>query len=120
MARKVTHVSPAERLRLVREIDIFHPWQSLDEKRFCRRCGGTFRGAEIKVVSAQDGTGYRLECPTEGCPSVPIEWIIVEAIEKPQSIDPRLRAQFPRRFLPARHPQYRPALFGFLRVPQII
>lgn len=104
MAPQVTDISPAERLRLVREIDIFHPWQSLDEKRYCRRCGETFRGHAIKIVLARDGTGYRLECPTEGCPSVPIEWIIVEAIEKPLSIDPQLPAPFPRRFLPARHP----------------
>jgi hypothetical protein len=120
MAPKVADISPAEKLRLVREFDIFHPWQSLDEKRYCRRCGGTFRGREIKVVSARDGTGYRLECPTEGCPSVPIEWIIVEAAEKPPPIDAQLPPSFTRDSLPARHPQYRPSMFGFLRVPQMI
>jgi hypothetical protein len=120
MAPRVIDISPDEKLRLVREIDIFHPWQSLHEKRYCRRCGGTFTGYEIRVVLARDGTGYRLECPSEGCPSVPIEWIIVEATEKPLLIDPQSRAPFSRHSLPTRYPQYRPGLFGFLRVPQII
>jgi hypothetical protein len=119
MAPKVADISPRGKLRLIREIDIFHPWQSLDEIRYCRRCGQTFSGHEIKVVTAEDGTSHRLECPTEGCPSVPIEWILVEGLEKQLAINPRLHVTLSRGCHPARHPQYRPGLFGFLRVPQI-
>jgi hypothetical protein len=118
MAPEPAHFSPGEKLGLVRELDIFHPWDSLDEKRYCRRCGGIFTGHEIKVIAAGDGANYRLECPTDGCPSVPIEWIMLEPSKERVLLRPDLQVEFSHTSPPARYPQYRPGLFGFLRVPQ--
>jgi hypothetical protein len=73
---------PAKKLKVLRALDIFHPWKSLDEVRFCRRCGAQFTGREIKVFHGRHGRRYRLECPTEACPSVPIEWIVPETTMK--------------------------------------
>ena len=72
-------LSPAEKLRALRELDIFHPWESIDEQRHCRHCGTTIRGREIRVFAApRSDPPIRLECPTEGCLSVPLEWIMLE------------------------------------------
>jgi len=80
MSPNVLHLAPAKKLKTLKEIDIFHPWNSLDEHRRCGRCGQVFTGREIRVCRGwQDGKRYRLECPTEGCPSVPIEWMVVTA-----------------------------------------
>ncbi|MBA3650536.1 MAG: hypothetical protein H0W66_03390 [Chthoniobacterales bacterium] len=73
-------LSAAEKLDALREVDIFHRWQSIDEQRYCRRCGQLFIGRQINVFRGwRDQGPYRLQCPTEGCPSVPIEWIVLEA-----------------------------------------
>lgn len=72
-------LSPAEKLTTLRELDIFHRWDSIDEKRLCRRCGQIISGQEISVVESRHSRGgVRLECPTEGCPSVPIESLMLE------------------------------------------
>jgi hypothetical protein len=82
-------LSRAEKLAIVRERDIFHLWGSLDEKRFCQRCGATFSGNEIKVFPGRRaGIPYRLECPTAGCPSVPIEWMMVDSTLKRATTPP--------------------------------
>ena len=115
MSRDPAAISPAKKLRLLRQLDVFHPWESLEEKRFCRRCGETFSGSEISVVGAQHGTSYRLECPTKGCPSVPIEWIIVSS-ETPVSHPSQASAGDGSKPVPVWHRPYRRRLFGFLRV----
>lgn len=105
-----------EKLSALHEVDIFHRWSSIEERRYCRRCGESFSGREIKVFAGRRGEGqYRLECPTEGCPAVPIEWIVLEAepqrpVDSPQPVIEAglARAQIPR-------PQL--GLFSFLRVP---
>ncbi len=72
-------LSPEEKLETLRELDIFHHWDSIDERRLCRRCGQIISGREIKVSdSRHNPRGVRLECPTEGCPSVPFEWLMLE------------------------------------------
>jgi hypothetical protein len=71
--------SSEEKLNALHEVDIFHNWDSLDERRLCRRCGQIISGRDIKVVgSRQSHGGVRLECPTPGCLSVPIEWLMLE------------------------------------------
>ena len=105
-------LSAAKKLNALREVDIFHRWDSLDEKRFCRRCGQTFSGHAIKVFRGRrNGGRYRLECPTEGCPSVPIEWIVPEA-ETARQRAPAEQAHGRRRWR-------RSTLFTFLRVPRM-
>jgi hypothetical protein len=90
MAAYLLELAPAKKLRALREADIFHPWHSLDEKRHCRRCGQIFTGRQIKVYRVRgEGMRYRLECPTEGCPSVPIEWMVSDGL--PREADRPLR-----------------------------
>jgi hypothetical protein len=82
-------LSGAEKLAIMRERDIFHPWGSLDEKRLCQRCGAIFSGHEINVFPGRrHGIPYRLECPTPGCPSVPIEWMMVDSIAQSGTAPP--------------------------------
>ena len=76
---QLSSLTPAEKLAALCELDIFHHWDSIDEKRLCRRCGQIISGREIKVTgSRRSPAGVRLECPTEGCPSVPFEWLMLE------------------------------------------
>ena len=78
-------LTPEEKMEALRALDIFHPWEALDEKRLCVRCGQIISGHEIKVFGGKRGEGpLRLECPTEGCASVPIEWLMLDpAAESP-------------------------------------
>ena len=115
-------LSPEEKLEILRSLDIFHPWESLDETRICGRCGQVFAGHDIKVFgAARTEGGMRLECPTEGCLSVPIEWILMESSDETPSgqaqesphplVEP---LEEPDRSQQAARP--RPGLFGFVRV----
>lgn len=68
-------LSADERLRLLREIDRFSPWYSLDDKRVCGICERVFWGREIRFQE-QAQTGYALRCPTENCPAVFSHWLV--------------------------------------------
>ncbi len=71
--------TPAARLRALQKLDVFHHWASIDEKRYCRRCGATITGRQIHIYSGwQDTRPARLECPTPGCLAVPLEWLMFE------------------------------------------
>lgn len=85
MPPKPVSLAPTQKLAALRARDIFHHWESIDEERLCRRCGEIITGREIKVFHGRRGRDdLRLECPTEGCPSVPFEWIMLERPEAPQ------------------------------------
>jgi len=110
-------ISPGEKLKALRKTDIFHQWDSLDEERYCRRCGHVFTGREIKVFRGwRHGPHYRLECPTEGCPSVPIEWIATEEAQSgqpPGAPASKARPKVGFRWAPS-------GVFAFLRVPRVL
>jgi hypothetical protein len=58
---------PADKLDVLRYLDEFHYWHSLDDQRICRRCGHTITGCQILVVELQGTRGkLRLQCPTPG------------------------------------------------------
>lgn len=123
MQRIPLEFSPAVKLDILRRLDCFHPWQSLDEKRHCRRCGETIDGWQIAVLGGTRGDGpLRLQCPTEGCCSVPIEWIVLESSAN-QELSQQVGAAEPEantvnaRPHPGRHLG---RLFGFLKVSQAI
>ncbi|MEO8440533.1 MAG: hypothetical protein ABI540_09975 [Spartobacteria bacterium] len=119
-------LSPEEKLETLRALDIFHRWQSIDEKRTCRRCGQTITGREIKVIRSGRGQGsLRLECPTEGCPSVPLEWMVLDppvepkpavAATEPVAEDEKLGQRGKSNL--TRSPNR--GVFGFLRVPRAL
>lgn len=123
MAPEPLTLSVAEKLVALREVDIFHRWSSIDEERCCRRCGQLFTGRHITVFRGRPGEGpYRLECPTEGCPSVPIEWIALEASPEQPAPVASVPPYPPIEVIGspgARRPLYRPGVFDFLRVPRV-
>ncbi len=81
MSAKPVALTPAQKLATLRALDVFHHWESIDEERLCQRCGEIISGRAIKVLVARRGLKkeLRLECPTDGCPAVPIEWVVVVA-----------------------------------------
>src|SRR4026209_1926376 len=80
MESKPLDLSVEERLHALRSLDIFHPWESVEEKRLCRRCGNIIAGQQVKIRGhGWGGQPTRLECPTEGCLGLPLEWIMLES-----------------------------------------
>ncbi len=70
-------VSAAEKLELLQRLDRYRKWHSLEEKRYCLACGHLIEGRDIQIVGGTRGTGpLRLICPTRGCHSIPMDWVI--------------------------------------------
>jgi hypothetical protein len=66
---------PQDKLDVLRYLDEFHYWHSLDDERICKRCGHTITGFQILVIELQGTRGkMRLQCPTAGCVSTPGDW----------------------------------------------
>jgi hypothetical protein len=90
---KPLNLSAEERLQALRRLDIFHPWESVDEKRLCRRCRTIITGQQVKIWGDRPGgEPAQLECPSKGCLSVPLEWIMLDfpAERKPEPPPPNL------------------------------
>jgi hypothetical protein len=69
-------LSDEEKLNILRRVDQFRQWCSLDEKRYCLVCGEMITGRQIQVIGDTQGNAQlRLSCPTEHCNSTPIEWV---------------------------------------------
>src|SRR5256885_14708433 len=64
---------PTDRLEVLRTLDHFHDWRSLDDERVCKMCGRTFSGHEVEIVP--EGDGFKLSCPTRNCQSEVHQWI---------------------------------------------
>ncbi len=70
-------LSTADKLQVLQRLDQFRKWHSLDEKRYCLGCSKVITGRDIYVVGGTRGTGpLRLVCPTRGCHSIPMDWVI--------------------------------------------
>jgi hypothetical protein len=70
-------LSDDEKLEVVRRLDQFRQWHSLDEKRYCLVCGKLILGRQIQVTGGTRGNGpMRLSCPTERCNSIPMDWVL--------------------------------------------
>jgi hypothetical protein len=66
----------AEKLNVLRRLDQFRQWYSLDEKRYCLVCGEIITGREIRVIESTRGDApLRVICPTEHCDAMPMEWV---------------------------------------------
>jgi hypothetical protein len=64
-------------LNVLRQLDRWRSWNSLQDKRFCLVCGHLLSGREIKVVGGTREQGpLRLHCPTENCHSIPMDWVL--------------------------------------------
>jgi hypothetical protein len=72
-----TRLSDEEKLEVLRRLDQFRRWHSLDEKRYCLVCGNLISGEQIQVTGGTRGNGpLRLSCPTERCNSIPMDWVL--------------------------------------------
>jgi hypothetical protein len=70
-------LSDAEKLDMLRRLDQFRQWRSLEEKRYCLVCGKIITGRQIHVAGGSRGDGpLRLSCPTERCNSIPMDWVL--------------------------------------------
>ena len=70
-------LSGPEKLEILQRLDRYRKWQSLDNKRYCLACGQLMEGHDILVVGGTRGTGpLRLICPTRGCHSIPMDWVL--------------------------------------------
>jgi hypothetical protein len=70
-------LSDEENLEALRRLDQFRQWHSLEEKRYCLVCGNLISGRQIQVAGRTPGNGpLRLSCPTEGCNSIPMDWVL--------------------------------------------
>src|SRR3954466_13989165 len=66
-----------EKLELLRRLDQFRHWHSLDEKRYSLVCGKLISGRQIQVKGRTRGNGpLRLNCPTERCNSITMDWVL--------------------------------------------
>ena len=67
----------ADKLAVLRRLDRYREWQSLDDKRYCLVCAKVIKGHDIQVVGGTRGTGpLRLICLTPGCHSIPMDWVL--------------------------------------------
>ena len=70
-------LSDEEKLDIMRRLDQFRQWRSLDQKRYCLVCGEMITGREIQVIESACGeTPLRIVCPTKHCDAMLIEWVL--------------------------------------------
>ena len=70
-------LSDVEKLSVLRRLDQFREWHSLDDKRFCLVCSKIVNGWQIQIAGGTPGNGsLRLSCPTERCNSIPMDWVL--------------------------------------------
>jgi hypothetical protein len=70
-------LSDEEKLDVLRRLDQFRQWHSLDQKRYCLVCGEMITGREIQMIESACGeTPLRVVCPTKHCDANPIEWVL--------------------------------------------
>jgi hypothetical protein len=69
--------SDADKLEILRHLDRYRTWRSLEQKRYCLACGRIIQGYDILIVGGTRGSGpLRVICPTRGCHSIPMDWVI--------------------------------------------
>jgi hypothetical protein len=74
---EATRLSDDEKLEVLRRLDQFRQWHSLDDDRYCLVCGKLIKGRQIQVSGGSRGNGaLRLSCPTERCNSIPMDWVL--------------------------------------------
>jgi hypothetical protein len=72
-----TKLLDEEKLEVLRRLDQFRQWHSLEEKRYCLVCGKLISGRQIQVTGGTRGNGpLRLSCPTGRCNSIPMDWVL--------------------------------------------
>ena len=68
-------LSPEDKLDLLRYLDEFHFWSSLEDERRCARCHEVITGRQVLVFERRGTRGrLSLQCPTAGCFSTARDW----------------------------------------------
>jgi hypothetical protein len=74
--RSPINLSDEDKLEILQRLDQLRWWHSLDEKRYCLVCGKIIIGQEIQVSGGINDNGpFRVNCPTEHCNSLPMDWV---------------------------------------------
>ena len=69
-------LSDDDKLEVLRRLDQFRKWNSLEEKRYCLVCASIITGRRIQIIGGTRGTGpLRMICPTDRCHSIPMDWV---------------------------------------------
>ena len=96
MSASPLQLPPQDKLDILRYLDEFHYWHSLDDERRCKRCSRLITGRQILVFELDGTRGkMRLQCPTFACVSTPEDWVYA---------DPFLAARLRRDFRPSLAP----------------
>jgi len=81
------HLSAEQKLQLLKQLDRWRPWKSLDDRRLCLGCGRLISGHEIEIVQqAEHDHSDQARCPTEGCQSIPLDWILPNRRREPEQV----------------------------------
>jgi hypothetical protein len=82
MSAAPLQLPPEDKLDVLRYLDEFHYWHSLDDPRICKRCNRTITGRQIMVIELQGTRGkLRLQCPSAGCVSTPGDWSYANPVQ---------------------------------------
>ena len=65
--------SDEQRLGILRSVDDWRTWHSLEDERLCIECAQLLTGREVIVTTGEIG-GWTVTCPTSGCTSTPRDW----------------------------------------------
>jgi hypothetical protein len=66
-----------DKLQILKRLDHYRHWSSLDEKRYCLVCAKIITGRDIQVIGGTRGSGpLRIICPTGNCHSIPMDWVL--------------------------------------------
>ena len=70
-------LSDEQKLDVLRRLDQFREWHSLDQKRYCLVCGEMITAREIQMIKSACGEApLRVVCPTKHCDAMPMEWVL--------------------------------------------
>jgi len=69
-------ISAEDKLSLLNRLDRWRPWKSLDDRRLCLGCGHLISGHEIEAICGETEGAAAVRCPTDGCQSIPLDWIL--------------------------------------------
>jgi hypothetical protein len=92
-ARMPKHLTPEDRLDILRAADTRRKWSSLDERRICTRCNKFITGRQVEIHRDQRGR-FLLHCPTTGCIATVEDWFYQGSAINPENPAMSARAEF--------------------------
>jgi hypothetical protein len=87
------HLTPEDRLDILRAIDRTRKWSSLDERRVCTRCNKFITGRQVDIRRDQRGR-FLLHCPTPDCTSTVEDWFYVGSAASRENAPVTGRSEF--------------------------